>query len=365
MSSPPEVVRCLLDRALLDPAAVLEGDLWVDPVSRRNSSFKVQSSQGPAYFVKHGIGADGAAFVARESFVYQFLNSRFPAARPPRWLPRFYGCDESRHLLILGFSPGSLSLREFHAQRGRIPRTAALATGRALAELHRMQLPDATSGWSRGEAPPPPWPLSLHRPAVGFLQEISAANLEMIRIMQGFPDFCLLLDRLRDEWTVRSLIHFDLKADNCVIVPSPAGSAGPPEVKIVDWEISGPGDPCWDVGSVFSDYLGLWLLSIPILGDTPPQGFLELSRFPLERMHPAIRAFWSAYVRTLGLGADEAGEALLRSVRYGAGRLLQTAFEQMQSYPRLTGNVVCLLQLSWNILQRPEEASARLLGVPV
>ena len=90
----------------------------------------------------------------------------------------------------------------------------------------------------------------------------------------------------------------------------------------------------------------------------------QLTRFPLERMRPAIRAFWGAYARERGLPADETREALLLAVRYSAARLLQTAFEQMQSAPRVTGNIVCLLQLSWNVLERPAEAATRLLGLP-
>jgi len=35
----------------------------------------------------------------------------------------------------------------------------------------------------------------------------------------------------------------------------------------------------------------------------------------------------------------------------------------MQHSSVLTGNVVCLLQLSFNVLQRPREAAAQLLGL--
>jgi hypothetical protein len=37
----------------------------------------------------------------------------------------------------------------------------------------------------------------------------------------------------------------------------------------------------------------------------------------------------------------------------------------MQKAAELTGNAVCLLQLSLNIMQRPREAIAYLLGIPL
>ena len=135
-------------------------------------------------------------------------------------------------------------------------------------------------------------------------------------------------------------------------------------LKIVDWELAGRGDPCWDLGSVFSEYLGFWLLSIPdpgaILSDQSP----ELARYPLNKLQPAMCSFWESYVRCMNFDATSSHEWLLRSVKYAAARLVQTAFERMQMVMQVTGTIVCFLQLSFNILQRPEEAIVHLLGIP-
>ena len=82
-------------------------------------------------------------------------------------------------------------------------------------------------------------------------------------------------------------------------------------------------------------------------------------------MQPAMRSFWQSYVQGMGLDVATSSEWLLRAVKYGAARLVQTAYEQMQMSIHLTGNVVCLLQLSLNILQRPREAMVHLLGLPL
>ena len=78
-----------------------------------------------------------------------------------------------------------------------------------------------------------------------------------------------------------------------------------------------------------------------------------------------MRRFWQAYVRQMGLEDRVAWEWLLRSVCYAAARLVQTAFEQSQGAVQLTGNALCFLQVSLNMLQRPDEAAVHLLGIPL
>jgi thiamine kinase-like enzyme len=195
------------------------------------------------------------------------------------------------------------------------------------------------------------------------MRTISNANLKLVKIVQQFPEFGAHLDVLRGEWRAHTLIHGDLKWANCMVTS--AGTGRRKGLKLVDWEHSSVGDPCWDVGSVFNDYLSFWLLSIPITGEDPPDRFLQLARYPLDKMQSAIRAFWMAYVRRMGLDAATASDWLLRATRYSAARLVYTAYEQSQMAYQMTGNAVCYLQLSLNMLQRPMEAAITLLGIPV
>ena len=254
--------------------------------------------------------------------------------------------------------------REYHARRGHFSTLLAGAMGKALATIHRLARPEGTNGDNdQVFVVRPPGILSIHRPEPRIFQDISSANVQLIKSVQRSAPFCRGLDELRRGWRTETLIHYDIKWDNCIVFARPA-SKRTTRMKIVDWEAAGMGDPCWDVGSVFSSYLSFWLLSIPITGESPPDRFLELARYPLESMQPAMRSFWQSYVRGVGLEAATSDEWLLRAVRYAAGRLVQTAYEQMQMSLHLTGNTLCLLQLSLNILQHPQAAMVNLLGIP-
>jgi aminoglycoside phosphotransferase (APT) family kinase protein len=193
---------------------------------------------------------------------------------------------------------------------------------------------------------------------------LSGTSLQLLRMIQQSDVFCQDLDAIRQGWKAEALIHQDIKWENCMVVPQPA-SARNVTLKIVDWELANLGDPCWDIGALFGDYLGFWLLSIPFAGDAPPDQFMNLAQYPLTRMQPAIRSAWQAYAHRMELDPATATQWLLRAVRYAAARLIQTAFEHAQTASYLMGNIAGLLQLSFNILRRPQEALIHLLGIPV
>jgi len=365
MLTQPEAGPYLLQRELLSAASIVEGDLVVADASRRNRNFKVTVERGPSYLLKQGVGADGIATVAHEAAVYQFLHARAEKNGMDRYLPRYYGYDPKERILILELLRDAQDFREYHAQRGYFSKILASAMGKALSKVHRLTRTDGKNDEDGHMYPvQPPGALSIHRPEPRTLQDISSANLELMKIVQHSAQFRQVLDELRREWRTETLIHYDIKWDNCLVFARPA-SKRKTRLKIVDWELAGMGDPCWDIGSVFSNYLSFWLLSIPITGEAPPDQFVELAQYPLESMQPAIRSFWCAYIRGMELDAATSDEWLLRAVRYGATRLVQTGYEQMQMSIHLTGNIVCLLQLSLNILLRPQESIVHLLGLPL
>jgi aminoglycoside phosphotransferase (APT) family kinase protein len=356
MLSEREVVDRLMATGLLSPATIVAGDLAIHDASRRNRNFKVVSERGPSFLVKQGFGAEGRATVANEAAVYQVLAARAPDLG--RYVPRFYGHDPEQAMIVLELVESAHSLTE-HQARGRFSQQVARSVGRALGALHRD---GADASLQARLQPTSPFALSVHRPEVSWLRDISEANIELIKLLQGAPGVPEMLDELRASWQPASIVHNDYKSENCMVVRARDGRGT--AIRLVDWEGAGLGHPAWDAGSVFGDYLSSWLGSIPITGQDPPERFPELARFPLERMRPALRAFWEAYAGGARLDPVAADRRLVEAARFSATRLLQTAFEQTQASSRLTGTTMCLLQVAVNVLRRPHEAAVRLLGIP-
>ncbi|PYQ26415.1 MAG: hypothetical protein DMF56_24350 [Acidobacteria bacterium] len=331
-----EVVPYLLRRGLIEAKSVVDGDLTIVDASRRNHNFGILRERGFSYLLKQGTDAERRETIANEALVYSSL-------RLDPYLPRLVHYDSDEHVLILEYLTGARDLHEHQIRTGRFSSRLASSIGRALSILHRAPWRDEFFVHQA------PWVLSVHRPNLESLCDTSGANLQVIKIVQQSAEYCELLDALRAEWRAEALIHFDLKWDHCLVSSA--------RLKIIDWEIAGVGDPDWDVGSIFSSYLHSWLRSIPITGETPPDRFLQFARYPLEKIQPALRAFWRSYA------GDAADERLLRTVRYAAARLTQAAYEQMQTVSEIGGTAVCALQLGLNILRRPQEAARHLLGI--
>jgi hypothetical protein len=275
--------------------------------------------------------------------------------REVAYLPPFERFDEDRGVLVLGLLADWDDLRTFHHSEESFPTDVAAALGRALGAIHRETRRDETEP----EPEASPLVLTLQRPGLALFRDASATTIELVKLIQQAPGFGDLLDDVRRDWRRSAVIHVDVKWDNCLFRRRP-GEKGA-ELRIIDWESAVLGDPCWDIGAALSQYLSAWLFSIPVTGGTQPDRFPDLARFPLERMHAAMRACWAAYADERGIQGDERMRACLRSVRYAAARLLQTALEAAQMSTEMTGTLVLHLQLAANILNRPEVAARDLL----
>jgi Phosphotransferase enzyme family len=355
----PDIAHWLLERKLISECAIVEGGFTVLDASRRNTNFKVVSAHGPSYLVKQGLGVEREGTLANEAAVYSVMYSAPAFVELRRHLPSLILYSPEEHVAVFGLVENAPNLKEYHSHIGRFPASVAKYLGRAFGVLHRAQLPDHEHASLVRLAPP--WPLTLHRPSLDLYGRMSNANLQLVSAMQGFPAFGMLLDALKAKWQAESLVHYDVKLDNLLVVRDNVGRIN--GVKLVDWELSGLGDPAWDIGSVFGEYLSFWLLSIPVMGDKPPEQFVEMARYQLGDMQPALAAFWRSYKEDVGLSSQTAAPFLWRAVSYSACRLVQTAFESGQGSNLLTGNALWFLQLSFNVLQRPFEAAAHLLGI--
>jgi aminoglycoside phosphotransferase (APT) family kinase protein len=342
-----QVVDYLLRRGLLTPEAVVGGELVVRELSSRNSNFAVEASAGPSYLVKQDRSADGRATVAREAAVYQELERR--GRELCAHLPRFVEFDPEEGALVLELLRDAEDLRARQLRLDAFPAALGRALGQALGTLHQEM-------WASYPEAPPPWILSIHRPDTGVFRDVSAANLELIKIVQNADGLGEALDELRAGWRVETLIHQDAKWDNFLVTPED-------RLYLVDWELAVAGDPHWDLGSALSQYLSLWLYSIPVTGSEPPARFPALARHPLDGMKGALRATCEGYADAAEGAAPLDGEALRRATAYAGARLLQTAFEASQFEQRLDSAAILHLQLGANLMRRPEGGADELLGL--
>lgn len=361
--TPANIAHYLLGRGLITYESVVDGDFKVIERSLRNRNFMVLRDNSPGLFLKQVKTWDQQAIITLqyEATTYQLSQTDEEFAPLVPLMPRFHAYDKDRHILIVEMLKGGENLADYHARIGKFPVDIAAQVGKLLGQFHR-DISNTIKGSAKGALfqKRMPWILQLHQLSPNFLEPISAANSEVINIVKSFPEFHDMLNGLQSQYEFDCLIHGDIKWENCVLYKN---GDDEPRLKIVDWELADIGDACWDAGAVFQAYITCWIMSIPLVAGVPPSQLMDQAKYPIDDMQPAIKAFWQAYTETLEADTRRQRELLKKSVRCGAARMIQTVYEHMSPSPQITPNAICLLQVSLNILERPEDAITDLLGM--
>ncbi len=352
-----DVVPYLIESGLLDPHTVLREGVRVVERSRRNLNYLVHTG-GSGYFVKQGIGRDRQATVAAEAVACRVVAG---SGGLDRYLVPVRHFDPDRSIAVLDLVPSATSWRDHFLRTRRFHLTLARQLGSALARLHgRSTSPDDRTQLQRGPAEV----LALHRPSSSILASTSRAGLEVVAISQTAPGLGDALDEAATGWRYEALIHGDVRWDNCLVLARP-GSTRTTRIKLIDWELARFGDPAWDIGSVFAEYIGAWIGALPASAQKDPARAVELGRIPLGRIHPPVRAFWEAYRRGRIDAQEDPAELQMRSAAMAGARLIQNGLERADRRAGLPAMSVILLQLGFNTLTRPDNAAAHLLGLNV
>lgn len=346
-TTPNDLVYSLIERGLLTPASVVDGEVMVVEGTRRNANFTVTRKDGVSYFVKcvQPASAGSAETLQREAGYYQWVAAHPGLAGLRELLPRFFLNDPQRGLLVLELFPDAQNITDHHRRIGGYPPEIGRLLGRAVARYHATTTAVLAASDRSAFRAQTPWVLSLHDTHSQFGQ----AGTQVATILQSYPDYGRALDRLRREWHPNTLIHGDMKFDNCLLVP---GRDGAFEVRIVDWELADIGEDTWDAGAVIQSYVTACALATQ-----------DTMSVTLEPAQPAMRAFWEEYVKALPIPEAQAETRLELCLGYAGARMLQTALETLAFAPAMTAHVALVLQLSLNILRDPKAAVREIMGV--
>jgi hypothetical protein len=365
------IVPFLLERGLMDPGWIIDSELTIRAVPRRNRNLRVEGPAGVGFLIKQPEeSADGGAeTLRREAAFHRFCRAEPAAAAVTHVLPRLVpGRDEELVLVFELISEASSLQAEFEAVAGPGPAIAAVgALGRALGIVHRVFRRMDPDGDPRLEWLPRGLPsvMTLHKPSPQILAGLSRANCELLRILQGESALGEGLDWACRQWCPTTVIHGDIRLDNVLVRPGGARDrADGVALWITDWELVGIGDPAWDLAGALQDLLVCWVASMPLSDELTAEAMIARARILVEAVRAASRALWSGYCPAAGLDAVAAGGLLERAVVYSAARLIQSAYEHAAAAAQLPGRSVVLLQISANLIAEPQQGRVELYGIP-
>jgi hypothetical protein len=356
----------LAERGLLEFESVVEGDFLIADQSSRNRNLRIVRRKSPGFFIKQ-VGQQAPEFLQsmqREAACYQLANENpdFQALLP--LTPGFHYFDPINHILIIELLSDSESLWEYHRRVNCFPVEIAKLQGEKLGTYHRSVRMEAQNGNQRSGlevfARQIPWILSIHETNPAYLNQVSRGNAQLIGIVQQYPEFQNALASIKQHWKYSALIHGDIKWENILLVTH---NGAEPELRLIDWEIADIGDECWDAGAIIQAYLTFWVFSLPLSTGMPVADAAANAPFSGDDIKRALSAYWLSYAESRGLGQNTGRRMLIRSMNCAAARMIQTAYESIQSSPQMSPYALCKLQMSMNILRDPQAAVGDLMGL--
>ncbi|CAN5520424.1 hypothetical protein BH23CHL2_BH23CHL2_28430 [soil metagenome] len=340
---------------LMSRVAVVRDGVHIVDLSRRNQNIAIDRSPVRSSLIKSNPSSNHSA--TRERWLYELIHEE--AGTVSEHVPCMQHDGDS--LLSIEYFPGAISINQLIERDAAFPIKTASELGTWLGALHtakELQIGVLQPSVS-GELP---WALFVDQPTTNLIHSSSGATIRLLRTVQQHPDICDALMELRECWVRDSLIHNDLKWDNIIILRPSIEAAN--DFMVIDWELAGLGDSRWDVGSIFAAFLTLWVGSIPIMRDAPPDHLLDFARHPITLLQPAIQSFWSAYIESTRLRQTIDRPDIEPIMRFCGARLIQIAIERAQLNSTLAADSVVLLQVAQNIFRQPRQAASSLFALP-
>jgi thiamine kinase-like enzyme len=131
---------------------------------------------------------------------------------------------------------------------------------------------------------------------------------------------------------------------------------------LIDWERSTWGDPAFDLGTLISSYLQLWLGRLIISSSLSIEESLRLAITPLESLQPSIAALTQAYLQTFPEILEHRPDFIIRIVQFSGLALIQQ-IQAMIQYQKSFGNTgIAMLQVAKTLLGRPEASIPTVFG---
>jgi thiamine kinase-like enzyme len=308
---------------------------------------------------------DSSKLIRREAAIYALAldNSEFKPIS--EIMPRILKFD-ALDLLITELIKNGKSLNQYiyGISTTEFPNSLAVILGKVIATYHGTFVRHKDNPGLSFLPREFPSIFYLCHPGPEVFNRLSLANLKLIKLIQKQQELSNLFEDLQNNWRIHTIIHGDIRWDNIIIVFSDDNNESL-QVKLIDWEFAILGDPAWDIGCVFHDFIVFWLYSLRAKGNETIEQLLTYAQYPLQYIQSIMRIFWHTYTSALQINQRESDELLYRSTKYRAIRILQTVYESSFEETDLSNISLTMVQLSINILNDIGSAITYLLGIPL
>jgi thiamine kinase-like enzyme len=299
----------------------------------------------------------------------QELLQRFPELNHLRpSLPEMLHFDAENSIMVFRYLDDYQDLMEFYTQENSFPGEISAAIGTFLATIHRDTFKnqeyqdffsqdldnsrtDQVKNLIRG----------LERIEPEIFGLVPADGLRFFALYQRYDSLGEALTNLGNAIIPCCLTHNDLKLNN-ILLHNYWQQSSNSIIRLIDWERSAWGDPAFDLGTLISSYVQLWLGSLVISKSLSLEESLRLAMTPLEKLQPSITTLTQVYLQTFPEILEHRSDFLLRVMQFTGFGLIQR-IQAMIEYEKHFGNgEIAMLQVAKTLLCRPEQSMSTIFG---
>ena len=292
------------------------------------------------------------------------------------WLPEILDFDAENSILIVKYLDEYQNLAEFYGQTNIFASEIASSIGSLIATIHHQTInhqdyQDFFSHKTRDPSKKSTQRLTrgLSRLKPEIFGQVPADGLKFFALYQRYDSLGKALAELNESFKPCCLTHKDLKLNN-ILVPSNQHTSTKinhshpqVELKLIDWERSGWGDPAFDLGTLIGSYLIIWLQSLIVSRSISIDESLRLATIPLEVLQPSLAALTKTYIACFPEIVQHYPDFWQRVMQFAGWALIQSIQSTLQYQKSFNNTGICMLQVAKSLLCRPESCISSVLGI--
>jgi serine/threonine protein kinase len=317
----------------------------------------------------------------REWRIQKFARQFPEMTKLNTWLPEIIDFDVDNSILIVKYLDDHQNLGEFYGQENIFAPEIASSIGSIIATIHSQTINNhsyedffgysnsnpsskLTQGMANG----------LARITPEIFGTVPADGLKFFALYQRYDSLGKAIAQLNASFQPSCLTHNDLKLNNILIAtngqptsPSLVANYSHPQVelKLIDWERSGWGDPAFDLGTVIGSYLVIWLQSLIVSRSMAIDESLRLATIPLEVLQPSLAALTKTYAACFPEIVEHDPKFWQKVMQFAGLALIQSIQSTLQYQKAFNNTGICMLQVAKALLCNPESSIASVLGIEI
>lgn len=375
--SSQNVFNYLLEQGIRSQDA--EDQSQVEPKAAKNFNLLLSWPDGHKILVKqerHNQEGKTLGEFYNEWRVQNFINC-FPEISHIRpLLSEVLHFNPDTSIIVFKYLTSYRDLADFYAKENFFPVAIATEVGTSLAKIHHATLNHqeyqeffCNKTGDRQTTPNSVFNLGLERIEPEIFGSIPSDGIKFLTLYQRYDSLGKAISELATTSHPCCLTHNDLKLNNILLHNDWEENSNQIEqlsnspIRLIDWERSTWGDPAFDLGTLISSYLQIWLGSLVISKSITIDDSLRLAIMPLDLLQPSIAALTKAYFSNFPEILEHRPDFLTRVVQFAGVGLIQQ-IQAMLQYQKSFGNTgICMLQVAKSLLCRPQQSVETIFGV--